>query len=180
LLTLVFVALTLGLSNFAAAVGIGVAGPTTRTKVEIAVVFGAFEVGMPILGLALGRQIADNLGSAATVTGGGLLIAAGFYGLVTALRPRKRGVAALPESRARLIVIGLALSIDNLAVGFALGTYNVSVITAAVVIGAVSVALSLVGLDLGAHIGARIGDRAETLGSVVLIVVGARIAAGAM
>ncbi len=43
---------------------------------------------------------------------------------------------------------------DNLAVGFALGAYRVSLPVAALVIGAVSVAMSLAGLELGARIGA--------------------------
>lgn len=45
-------------------------------------------------------------------------------------------------------------------------------------IGAVSVALSLLGLEIGARIGTRAGDRGETIGGVVLIGVGIAIAAG--
>jgi manganese efflux pump family protein len=70
------------------------------------------------------------------------------------------------------------LSIDNLAVGFALGTYHVSLPLAAALIGTVSVALSLAGLELGAKIGTRTGQRGELLGGLVLIGVGAAIAVG--
>jgi putative Mn2+ efflux pump MntP len=77
-----------------------------------------------------------------------------------------------------LVVTALALSIDNLAVGFALGTYHVDLALAAAVIGAVSVALSLVGLELGARIGTRTGRWGELLGGLVLIAVGAAVAAG--
>jgi putative Mn2+ efflux pump MntP len=38
--------------------------------------------------------------------------------------------------------------------------------------------LSLIGLELGARIGARAGQRGELLGGLVLIAVGAAIAAG--
>ena len=55
-------ALSLGLSNFAAAVGIGVAGIDARTRVRVGIVFGIFETGMPILGLALGHSLASTLG----------------------------------------------------------------------------------------------------------------------
>ena len=47
-------------------------------------------------------------------------------------------------------------------------------------IGAVSVALSLVGLELGSRLGAKTGERGELIGGLVLIGVGAAIAAGAL
>jgi putative Mn2+ efflux pump MntP len=64
-LALVLVAFSLGLSNFAAAIGIGVAGVDARTRVRVGLVFGIFEAGMPILGLALGHSLASALGHAA-------------------------------------------------------------------------------------------------------------------
>ena len=72
------------------------------------------------------------------------------------------------------------LSGDNLAAGFALGAYQVSIAAAAVVFGAVSVVMSLAGLELGARIGAAAGERSELIACVLLIVVGALIAAGVL
>jgi hypothetical protein len=66
----------------------------------------------------------------------------------------------------------------GIAVGFALGTYHVSLLLAAAVIGAVSVAMSLVGLELGARIGLGAGQRGELFGGLVLIGDGAAIGAG--
>jgi putative Mn2+ efflux pump MntP len=51
---------------------------------------------------------------------------------------------------------------------------------AAVVIGAVSVSLSLAGLELGNRFGARTGERGEIVGGLVLVGVGVAIAAGAL
>jgi len=45
-------------------------------------------------------------------------------------------------------------------VGFTLGTYQVAILVGAMIIGAVSVALSLVGLELGARLGGW-GRRAQ-------------------
>ena len=81
---------------------------------------------------------------------------------------------------APLVLTGLALSIDNLAVGFALGTYHISLILAAVVIGATSVTLSLVGLELGGRLGARIVDHGELTGGLVLVGVGIALAVGVL
>ena len=67
---LLLLAVALGLDNLAAAVGFGV-GATGRTsgatRFRIAVVFGLFEAGMPVLGLVLGHGLADSIGEAARV-----------------------------------------------------------------------------------------------------------------
>ncbi len=90
------------------------------------------------------------------------------------------GERARPWRIGRLLIGGLVLSGDNLAAGFALGTYHTNLAVAAVVFGVVSVAMSLVGLELGARIGAAAGDRSELIACVLLIVVGVVIATGAL
>jgi putative Mn2+ efflux pump MntP len=182
-IALLLAALALGLSNFAAAIGIGISGVDTRTRWRVGIVFGLFETGMPILGLAIGRGLASILGGAAHWIGGAFLVATGVYSLLQALHDdggeeQAADAAGLPLSR--LLVTGLALSIDNLAVGFSLGTYHVDLAVAALVIGTVSVALSLIGLELGTRIGAAVGHRGELLGAVILIAVGVAVAAGAI
>lgn len=181
MLALLLVALSLGLSNFAAAVGIGVSGVDRGTRLRVGVIFGLFEAGMPLVGLLLGRRLADTLGHVAHWIGAALLIATGLYAVVQAVRRRhhEQGQAQAPRT-GRLAVTGAALSIDNLAVGFALGTYHVSLLVAAVVIGAVSVSLSLIGLELGDRLGAKTGERGEIISGFVLIGVGVAIATGAL
>jgi putative Mn2+ efflux pump MntP len=203
MLALLVVAASLGMSNFAAAISIGVAGVDSRTRLRVGLVFGAFESGMPLLGLLLGQQVADPLGHAARWIAAGLLIAVGAYGLATgvhAARGRSAGEPAKPGDpgqlgspgqpagpgqpapfgRAKLLMSGFALSLDNLAVGFALGAYGTSIVTSAIVIGVVSVVLSLIGLELGSVLGSRVGERGEQLAGVMLISVGIAIAAGAL
>jgi manganese efflux pump family protein len=181
-LALLLVAFSLGLSNFAAAVGIGVAGVDARARLLVGLVFGVFEAGMPVVGLLAGHALATALGHATRWAGGGLLVATGCYALVQTWRDRVGGtanaMAAAQQRAGQLVITGLALSIDNLAVGFALGTYHVPFAVAAAVIGAVSVTLSLAGLELGARIGGKACQRGEMLGGVILIAVGAAIAAG--
>ena len=63
-------------------------------------------------------------------------------------------------------------------IGFALGTYHVGLAAGAAVIGAVSVSMSLAGLELGARIGRRAGGRGELIGGFALIAAGVVIAAG--
>lgn len=181
-LAVLLVALSLGLSNFAAAIGIGISGVDARTRWRVGVVFGLFEAGMPVAGLLLGRGLAGALGGATRWIGAGLLIATGLYSLVQSLRSRGQDAEehqdVAGQRTGRLLVTAAALSIDNLAVGFALGAYHVSLAVAAVIIGAVSVGLSLLGLELGRRLGARTGKNGEILGGAVLIGVGVAVAAG--
>jgi len=270
-LALLLVAASLGMSNLAASIAIGVSGVNARTRLRVGLVFGAFEAGMPVLGLLIGEQAAASLGHAARWVGAGLLIIVGLYALASAARaggpakahedaqveehehaevrgqgrehaevrgqgrehaevrgqgqehaevrgqgqkqahehgragaqangePGRLGEAsgtsapvpaaaegaggpgqAQPPRIIRLLVSGLALSLDNLVVGFALGTYHTSIALGAIVIGAVSVAMSLAGLELGAGIGNWAGQRGEQLAGVMLISVGIAIASGAL
>jgi putative Mn2+ efflux pump MntP len=183
MLALLLVAASLGVSNFAAAVGIGVSGVDARTRLRVGIIFGVFETAMPILGLLAGRSLTDTLGHAAHWIGAALLIVTGIYTLIQGIRSpdsekNETEAGQAGQRTGRLLITGVALSIDNLAVGFALGTYHVSLAVAAIVIGAVSVTMSLIGLELGNRLGARTRGRGEVLGSLVLIGVGIAIATG--
>jgi putative Mn2+ efflux pump MntP len=191
------VAVAVGLDNFAAAIAIGLGGVDARTRLRVGVVFGVFEAGMPIVGLLIGAQAATALGHVSRWLAAGLLIAVGGYALAEAVRatrhappPRQlvpaagsapeRAAPSGPRARGRLLLTGLAMSVDNLAVGFALGSYHTSILVGAVTIGAVSVSLALLGLELGARLGARAGERGGQLAGLILIAVGIAIAAGVL
>ncbi|MDQ2943132.1 MAG: manganese efflux pump MntP family protein, partial [Candidatus Dormibacteraeota bacterium] len=77
-----------------------------------------------------------------------------------------------------LMVTAVALSIDNLAVGFALAVFHIQIVIAAATMGVVSVAMSLVGLELGSRLGKRVEGWSEEIGGTVLILVGIAIATG--
>jgi manganese efflux pump family protein len=197
-IALLLAAVAVGLSNLAAAIGIGVTGVDMRTRVQVGVVFGAFESGMPIVGLFIGQRFATDLGQAVRWPGAILLMIMGASGLVRSLlesrkkaadgsapppgapSPGTAGRAPGHPRLARLLLSGLVLSLDNLVVGFALGTYGIGIVAGAVLIGAVSVALSLAGLELGGLLGRRVGQRSEQMSGLILILVGAAIAGGAL
>lgn len=177
MIRLVLVAAALGLSNFAAAVGIGLSGVDARVRLRVGVAFGAFEAGMPIIGLLAGHRSAQSIGQAGAYVGGGLLVAVGGY---TFLQGRVHATTRAPVSAGAgaLIVTAAALSIDNLVVGFALGTQRLSLGVAVAVIAGVSVGMSLVGLELGNWLGVVVEKWSQQIGGAVLILVGAAIAAG--
>jgi putative Mn2+ efflux pump MntP len=177
-LALFLVAFSVGLDNFAASVGIGVTGVDRRVRLQVGVIFGLFEGGMPVIGLLIGEHVASTLGGSARPIGASLLGLTGAYGMITAWRGRHEADEVRPtgQSLGRLLLAGLALSIDNLVIGFALGAYHVSLLLAAVIIGSTSVALAFIGLELGKRIGQRVNRTVgEMLGGGVLILVGIAI-----
>ncbi|HEY8762263.1 MAG TPA: manganese efflux pump [Candidatus Dormibacteraeota bacterium] len=172
--------LSVGLSNFAGSIGIGLSGVDARTRLRVGIAFGLFEGLMPVLGLFIGQAVAGTIGSYGRYLGAGLLVLTGFYTIWQSFRTGKverdeeKGIL---DTR-QLLIIGAALSLDNLIVGFALGVYNVSIVLAAVVMAIVSVGLSLLGLELGSRLGSRVGEYSEMAGGGVLVLVGIALGVG--
>jgi manganese efflux pump family protein len=179
---LLLVALSVGLDNFGASTAIGVTGVDRNLRIRVVLIFGVFEAGMPIIGILLGHSVAHGLGSATKPIGGGLLILVGAYTVISELfsKDERSPGNDEPISTKRLLILGVALSIDNLVIGFALGTTHVNLVVAAVTIAVVNIVLSLLGLELGSRIGERLGGRGELVGGVVLIGVGVTIATGVL
>ena len=172
--------LSVGLSNFAGSIGIGLSGVDARTRLRVGIAFGLFEGMMPILGLFIGEALSGTIGSYGRYVGSGLLVLTGLYTIWQSIRTGKverdeeKGVL---DTR-QLLILGVALSLDNLIVGFALGVYHVSIVLAAVTMAVVSVGLSLVGLELGSRLGAHVGEYSEMAGGGVLVLVGIALGVG--
>lgn len=177
LLTLILVGLSVGLGNFAASVAIGLSGLNRSLRLKIALVFGIFETVMPLVGLALGSRVAGSLGQRANLLGGGLLVATGLHLTISALKQRdnKEVAKAAGGTFSKLLLTAIALSIDNLIVGFSLGTHQQSLITAAAVIGISSVALSMVGLEVGSRLSSKVEEYSEILSGLILVGVGVAV-----
>jgi len=134
MIALLLIAVSLGLSNFAAAIGIGISGVDNRTRLRVGLIFGVLEAGMPVAGLFVSRALAGPLDANAHYLGGALLILTGLYNLAQTYRSQRADdpvepTEASPDTQqpprqhaGRLLITGVALSIDNLAVGFALAS----------------------------------------------------------
>jgi putative Mn2+ efflux pump MntP len=165
------------LGNFAASIAIGLGGVSGSLRLRIAIIFGLFETGMPIVGLLIGQQVASKLGGNANLLGGTLLGLAGLYFVFSSLRRTDdTKVAQASKGWGKLLVTGLSLSIDNLIVGFGLGTRHQSLLLAIAVIGIASVSLSLLGLEIGKRLNSRVEEFSELFSGVILVIVGILIA----
>ena len=176
MVALLIVAVALGLNNFGAAIAIGVSGVDRRTEIKVATVFGLCDVVMPATGMLIGTGLAGPLGSAARWAGAGILFATAVWGLVESLR----GDEDAPQiwHGWRLLVSGAALSLDDLAVGLALGTVRFPILLAVTAFGLMSFIMSIIGLQLGAKLGTVTGERGELVAAVMLIGLSGVMAAG--
>jgi len=143
------------------------------------VALGRFKALMPLIGLVLREAVSGYIGkSRQGYVAGGILILTGAYTIWQGRQVEREEKGPKSLQTHRLIITALALSIDNLAVGFALAVYHIQIVIAAVTMGAVSVAMSLAGLELGNRLGRRVEEWSEELGGAVLILVGIAIASG--
>jgi manganese efflux pump family protein len=173
---LLVVAVALGLNNFGAAIAIGVSGVDRRTELKIATVFGLCDVIMPAAGMLIGTGLAGPLGSAGRWAGAGILFVTAVWGLIEVLR----GDDDAPRiwHGWRLLVSGAALSLDDLAVGLALGTVRFPILLAVTAFGVMSFVMSIIGLQLGAKLGTVTGERGEVVAGIMLICLSGVMAAG--
>ena len=185
-LTLLGLVIPLGLDTFAIAAALGMSGLTRQDRIRVTVLFTAFEMGMPIVGIVLGAVAGNVVGKAADYVAIVILIGLGVFMLWprgddrdeperVGLLARTRGLAA--------IGLGISISLDELAIGFTLGLLRFPVVLVIALIGIQTLIVTQAGLRLGSRIGEAVRERAEQLAGVVLaalgvVLLGQRLLAG--
>ena len=176
-------ALAMDATAVAAARGMATAHVPGREAVLVPALFGGFQAGMSALGWLGGRWLGPVIEKWDHWIAFGLLSALGLRMIIGALGKKDPGADAAvatdvdappPPSSNLMQLIGLAIatSIDALAAGITLPTFDAPPAVALVLIGVVTAALSAAGLYAGRRLGARLGRRLEALGGVVLIGIG--------
>ena len=75
-----------------------------------------------------------------------------------------------------LLVQGIATSIDALSVGFTIAEYDLlSALTEAVIIGAVTFGICVLGVKLGKRLGLKLAGKASVFGGIILVLIGLEI-----
>ena len=71
-----------------------------------------------------------------------------------------------------MLVMAGSVSLDALTVGFGLGTLQVNLVLTVLIMGAVAGIMTLTGFLLGKKMGPWLGEKAQILGGVILIIIG--------
>ena len=170
--------LAAGLSMDAAAVSLtnGLHFPRMRTGWILAdgLCFGLMQGIMPLLGFLLGGLL---LPQAAVYDRWLALMVLCFLGAGMMLQSRRPAEDAPRRMTAGTLMLqGLATSIDAMGVGVTLAAFRgMHILPAVSVIAAVTAALSILGVLLGKRFGGMLGQKAELLGGIILIVLALKI-----
>lgn len=179
MLRLAALILPLALDTFAVSTALGMVGVTSRRKLQLGVLFAAFEGGMPIIGLTVGAAIGTVIGGLGDYVAIVALAALGVYMLLADEEKEEARVERFATSNGMaLIVVGLSVSLDELAIGFALGLARVPIIPALVAIALQAFVVSQIGFSLGGRVGESVREGAERLAGIALLVIAAALLLG--
>ena len=152
--------LPLGLDTLAIAIALGLQG---QSPLQPALLFVVFETTMPLIGIVIGRVVGLWFETPAAYLGGLILLAVGFH-MVRATLHRKNEVQRFAlDSLRGIILAGLGISMDEIAIGFPLGALRLPIVA---VIGAIAVQTFLVtmgGILVGRKIDQRLGMQTSRL-----------------
>jgi putative Mn2+ efflux pump MntP len=160
----------------AAATGALLHGARLGQALEVGACFGLFQAVMPAIGLIAGRGLRVCLLMLDHWAAFGLLIITGARMIWEELRCSPDAQCPVhPLGLSRLLMLGLATSMDALAVGVSLavsGEYNVS---HGLVIGLTTFALCTPGVMLGSKLKGLLHRRAGVAGGIILFLIGLKI-----
>jgi putative Mn2+ efflux pump MntP len=172
-------ALSMAMDAFAVCLAAGALQQThgARPALRLSFHFGLFQFIMPVLGWLAGESIEPLIQNYDHWVAFGLLAFIGLRMICSAWRGGEEH-SPDPSRGWTLVMLSLAVSIDALAIGLSLGLLGILIWYPALLIGLVTGALSLVGLNLGNRFGRELGKPVEIIGGIVLIGIGLRIVIG--
>ena len=148
--------------------------------------FGLFQFGMPLAGYFVGGIAAELIEKYAGVVS---LVILGFIGsnmLYSGYKALKEDASEEDEEEAqqsaqqsattlsygKLVFQAVATAIDAFAVGVSFRAHSVDILVASALFGIITAILCTIALFVGKKLGSLLGDRAEMVGGVVLILIG--------
>ena len=182
-IALIFTAFALSMDAFAVSItkGITIKNLKKSTAVKMALAFGLFQGGMPLLGWILGFSFKDYIEAIDHWIAFIVLGFIGFNMIKGFFEERKEEKSELEisattnesdVSNKEIIMLAIATSIDALAVGISFAFLNVNIVPAASLICIITFLVCLIGVFVGNKVGDIFNGYAELVGGVILILIG--------
>lgn len=178
---LLLLSLSLGMDCFAISCVIGMLQPELkRTYVlRFTFAFGVFQGGMPLIGWLFGESLLGPLEKAGPFIAFGILTFIGCKMLIESFKKddNEKSEHLDITKWKNVILLAVATSIDALAVGFSFAMIHEEHVTRAfLTIGAISFIVSFLAYTFVRKLSnPKIGRFAETVGGIILILIGLRI-----
>jgi putative Mn2+ efflux pump MntP len=147
ILNLLGLGFTLSLDNFRTSITLGPLRFTWWRCVLLAVVFGFFDGLAPLLGILLGNYVGREIGGPVADFAGPTVL--GLYGLYLIAQTLRKKASEDKEYLWSIFGLPVPLSLDNVFAGAGLGLVGLSPLVPAVLFGAITAVMSLLGLQLG-------------------------------
>jgi len=172
MLRLLALILPLSLDTFAVSAAIGMLGLPRRTRLRLSLIMASFEAVMPLIGLAIGAALGTALGTGAEYVASAALVAIGAY-LVLSDDDETDSVAKLATVRgSALLALGVAVSLDELAIGFSAGLLDLPIAWTIALIAVQAFVAAQIGLAVGARLSERAREAAERTAGAGLMFLG--------
>ena len=172
--TVVLIGIGLAMDAVAVAMVSGLAKPRLATgdALRLAATFGLFQALMPLLGFGIGALAHEWVARMGHWIAFALLVVVGAKMAWEGFHFQAEEVRGDPFTYRKLLVKGVATSLDALAVGVTMAVLGMPVWVSAGTIGLITFTLCLPAVWLGAKIGSRWAASAEIIGGVLLIGIG--------
>lgn len=188
-ITVFGIGIGLSMDAFAVAITQGACLDTRipRYPLAIGITFGVFQAGMPLIGWLAGSAFSSLIGHFDHWIAFGLLcivgikmLADGYTDYRRKKQARENGLACPVHGGGKLkfhdlMMMGLATSVDALAVGVTFGMLGLNIWLSILIIGTTTFLLSTAGVFIGKKAGPLLGDRMEITGGILLLFLGTKI-----
>ena len=174
--TLLILAVALAMDSVAVSIAIGSKYRDllfSRT-LFVAGVFGFFQGAMPLAGYLVGVSFAEYVQTFDHWIAFLLLVGLGTKMLYEAYK-NEFDEEVTDLSNKTLVTLGIATSIDAMAIGVTFAFLQTDILTASSVIAFVTFALCIAALAIGKKLGSVLESKAEMLGGIILIGLGTKI-----
>lgn len=173
---LMLIAIGLSMDAFAVSIGKGLSVEHLKPRhtLSVGLWFGLFQAWMPILGYLLAARFSTLVAAFDHWIAFALLVLIGVN-MIREACSEDEMCHTNDFAPRTMLLLAIATSIDALAVGVSFAFLGEPIWSSALVIGLTTCLLSMIGIQFGHYAGSHLKSKAEILGGVILILIGAKI-----
>jgi putative Mn2+ efflux pump MntP len=173
ILTIAGIILPLTIDTFVLGTALGAAGISKQERLRTSLVLTAFEAGMPLVGFLAGAAIGAAIGGWAAYLAAAVLAVIGVVMLLPDAGDEddEQKLRLLETARGwSVIVLGVGISVDELAVGFGVGLLRLPLFLLIVLIAAQAFVAAQLGMRLGSRLAEGARQAAGRIAGILLLV----------